>query len=266
MSAAATARAMAAAARIGFRHHLAYRSEIVLQLVSATMVAALHGSLWTAATATRPVIAGEPGEQWRALVLVSWIGVATVATRVHEDIGGRFRDGQIAADLLRPLSLQAGTWARDAGRAAACLLLNTVPLLVMVGLVMPFPAEIRAVNLGLWALSLALAQLCSFGVSFLIGIGAARLGGVLGLAYLKATLVSLLSGAVVPLELFPRWAQEIAFALPFQAMARAPALVLLGRADAGAVLAGQAAWAAGLWLAGVLLWRQVAHTLTVEGG
>lgn len=266
MSGATTAAAMYAAARIGFRHHLAYRSEIALQLLSASMIAALNGSLWTAATASRPVIAGEPGQAWRGLVLVSWIGVATVATRVHEDIGGRFRDGQIAADLLRPLSLQAGAWARDAGRALACLLVNSAPLLVLCGLVIPLPAAIGASNLALWGLSLGLAQVCSFGVSFLIGLGAARLGNIVGLAYLKATLVALLSGAIVPLELFPRLAQSFAFALPFHAMARTPAMVLLGRGAAGPLLLEQAAWALALWVMGALAWRSIARSLTLEGG
>lgn len=261
-----TPRALLAAGRIGFRHHLAYKSEVLLQLLSASLVAALNGALWTAAATARPVIAGEAGESWRGLVLVSWVGVAAVATRVHEDIGGRFRDGQIAADLLRPVSLQAGTWARDAGRALACLLVGSAPLLVLVSLAIPLDLPRDPLTWALWACSLALAHWTNFGISFLLGLAAARLRNVVGLSYLKATLVSLLSGALLPLELLPPLARDIAFALPFHTMARSPAALLLGREPALPLLAEQLAWGLVLWGLGALGWRRVARGLTLEGG
>lgn len=259
-------RPLLAAWRIGFRHHLAYRTEIVLQLFSATMVAALNGMLWTAALVASPVFAGAPGEVWRGLVLVSWAGVPAVATRVHEDIGGRIRDGQIAADLLRPLSLQAGTWARDAGRASACLLVGSVPLLLITALATPLGLSPHPQRWALWAVSLGLAHLTNFGISFLLGLGVVRLRNVVGLSYLKATMVTLFSGALVPLELFPPAVQQVAFALPFHTMGRSPAAVLLGRGDAGALLLEQAAWALGLWALGALAWRRVSRGLVLEGG
>lgn len=259
-------RAMAAAARIGFRHHLAYRSEVVLQLASASLVVGLNGTLWTAAGAARPVIAGEPAEVWRGLVLVAWAGGAAVSTRVHEELGARFADGQIAADLLRPLPLSAGLWARDAGRAAASLLVGTLPLLVLCAVAFPAGLTLAPWQGGLWVASLALAHAANVGLSFLIGLAAMRVRNVVGLSYLKATLVSLFSGALIPLELFPSPLRFVAFCLPFHTFARSPAAVLLGREPALPLLLEQAAWAGGLWVVGVLAWRHAAHILTVEGG
>lgn len=261
-----TPRALLAAWKVGFRHHLAYRTEIVLQLVSACLVAALNGTLWTAATAASPIFGGAPGERWRGLVLVSWAAVPAVATRVHEDIGGRIRDGQIAADLLRPLSLQAGTWARDAGRATACLLVGSLPLLAIIALVAPPGLPPRPLLWAAWALSLGLAHGVNFGISFLLGLAVARVRNVVGLSYLKATLVTLLSGALVPLELFPPVVRQIAFLLPFHTMGRSPAALLLQREPALPLLLEQAAWCLCLWTLGILAWRRVSRGLVLEGG
>lgn len=255
-----------AAWRIGFRHHLAYRTEIALALLSGALVAGLNGTLWTAATAARPVFGGEPGEVWRGLVLVAWASVPAVATRVHEDIGGRIRDGQIAADLLRPLSLQVGTWARDAGRASACLLVGTLPLLGICAAAFPLGLAPSGPRWALWACSLGLAHLTNFGISFLLGLAVVRLRNVVGLSYLKATMVTLFSGALVPLELFPPVVRQIAFLLPFHAMGRSPAALLLGREPAASLLLEQAAWALSLWALGALAWRRVARVLVLEGG
>lgn len=259
-------RALLAAARIGFQHHLAWRTEVVLHLVSAALVAALNGALWTAATAARPVFAGAPGELWRGTVLVAWAGVAAVATRVHEEIGGRFRDGQIASDLLRPLSLQSGTWARDAGRALAALLVGTLPLLLLCAVVFPLGLSTRPGTWALWVVSLGLAHAANFGLSFLIGLAAMRLQSVIGLSYVKATMVSLFSGALIPLDLFPAPVRVLAFALPFHTFARSPAAVLMEREPALPLLLEQAGWVLALWVGGALAWRRVARALTVEGG
>lgn len=259
-------RALLAAARIGFRHHLAYRTEVVMQLVSASLVAALNGSLWTAAMAAAPTIAGLPTETWRTNILIAWVGIGAIATRVHEDIGGRFRDGQIAADLLRPLSLQAGSWARDLGRATAAFGVNALPLLGLCGLMVPLRWPERPGTWLLWSLSIGLAHLANFGLSFLLGLAALRLKNVIGLSYLKATLVTILSGALIPLELLPDGLRQAAFALPFHALARTPAQIFLERGAALPLLVEQAAWGLGLWGLGALAWRRVSDTLTLEGG
>jgi len=261
-----SARPLLAAARVGFRHHLAYRSEVLLQLLSAAMVAGLNGALWTSATATRPVFGGASGEHWRGLVLVSWAGMAAVSTRVHEDLGARFRDGQIAADLLRPASLQAATWARDAGRALASMLVSSAPLLGLCALVVPLGLPGDPARWGLWVCSLLLAHLVNFGLSFLLGLAAAKARNVPGLSYVKTTLVSLLSGALIPLELYPPVVRQIAFLLPFHAMARSPAALLLGVDPPWPILLEQALWALALWALGAWAWRRTARGLVLEGG
>ena len=61
-------KAALAAARIGFTHVFAYRAEIVVQLVSICIVAALNGSLWTVAVRGQTEVAGVPAEIGRAHV------------------------------------------------------------------------------------------------------------------------------------------------------------------------------------------------------
>lgn len=263
----ASARAAGASLRIGFRHVFAYRTEVAIQFVSACIVAGLNGSLWQAATRGQATVAGVPGPEMLSYVVMAWVAVSFFATRVNEDIGQRFRDGQIVADLLRPLSLQLNCYARDLGRALAILLLQTLPLFTVCALVFPVQMPHHPVTWALWFLSLLLSHLANFSLSFIIGVAAFRLHNITGLTHLKATLVSIFSGALIPLELFSaRW-QPLIFALPFHGFAHTPASIFLEReVSVPALLADQAKWALILWVLGALAWRGAARALTVQGG
>ncbi len=260
-------RAISAAFRIGFTHAFAYRAEVAIQLVSISIVAGLNGSLWSVVTHNRSELAGVPAEELLAYVLVAWVAVSFVATRVNEEIGRRFRDGHIATDLLRPMTLQSFWYARDLGRAFATLLLQTTPLFLGCLLLFDLPMPQHPSTWALTLLSLLLAHAINFGLSFLVGVAALPLHNISGLTHLKSTLVSVFSGALIPLELFGPTLRPLVYALPFRGMAHTPASLFLER-DVSVVglLAGQLAWAAALWILGVLAWNAAARTLTVQGG
>ena len=260
-------RAALAAARIGFTHVFAFRAEVLIQLVSISIVAALNGSLWTVATENRTSIGGVPAAEMRAYVLVAWVAVSFAATRVNEDIGRRFRDGHIAGDLLRPMSVQAFWYARDLGRAFGTLLVQSIPLFLGMLLLTDLPLPSRPETWALTLVSLVLGHATNFGLSFLVGTAALPMQNISGLTHLKGTLVSVFSGALIPIELFGPTLRPIVYALPFRALAHTPASIFLERtSDILPLLGFQAGWALALWGLGVLAWRAAARTITVQGG
>lgn len=255
-----------AAAAIGFRHHLAYPTEVAIQLVAACILAGLNGALWTAAAAGQSTIAGVPSLDWRASVLVAWAGIGAIATRVHEDLGERFRDGQIASDLLRPISLPAMVYARDLGRACAAFLVQALPLLALCSLAAPLGLPQSPGRWIAWIAALFGAHLVNVAISFCLGVGAFRLGSATGLGYVKATLVSLFAGVLLPIELFGPGLRAVALALPFHLLGRTPSMVLLGTADLVPMFLELLAWATALWALGLWLWHRAARTFTIAGG
>ena len=255
-----------AAAALGFRHHLAYRSEVAIQLVAAGIVAALNGALWTAAGEATPTLGGVPTTAVRAGVLVAWAGIGAVATRVHEDMGERFWTGEIAADLVRPISLPAMIYARDLGRASASFLVQAVPLLTISACFAPLGLPHAPERWAGWVAALLGAHAVNVGLSFSLGIGAFRMGSATGLTHVKATLVSLFAGALLPLELLSPTLQAVSRCLPFHLLGRTPAQVLVGEGPVLPLLAEQAVWAAALWGLGLWLWRRTSRSFTIQGG
>ena len=258
---------MVASFRIGARTVFAYRSEAIVTLLSASLMASLNGLLWQAATRGRPGIAGVPADELLSYVVMAWVAVSFFASKVNEDIGRRFREGQITADLLRPMSLQAQCYCREVGRACATLFLQTLPMFFLgffaFGVNLPHHPQTWL----FWGISLLLSHAINFGLSFLVGLAAFPLKNISGLTHVKGTLVSIFSGALIPLDLYQGTLRDVVFMLPFHSMAHTPTSIFLERdVPVAGLLAEQAAWAAVLWLGGVIGWRHAQRVLTVQGG
>jgi ABC-2 type transport system permease protein len=79
----------------------------------------------------------------------------------------------------------------------------------------------------------------------------------------------LLSGYLVPLELFPGWVKTLTYVLPFRYMLGFPVEILIGAADPGELwrgLAIQWAYAAGSTVCALLLWRAGVRRFGAFGG
>jgi ABC-2 type transport system permease protein len=78
-----------------------------------------------------------------------------------------------------------------------------------------------------------------------------------------------MSGALVPIVLFPVWLQGVANVLPFQAIVWTPARIYLGTihgTEAVMWLAIEAAWGVGLWILARLMWKVAVRKLVIQGG
>ena len=90
-----------------------------------------------------------------------------------------------------------------------------------------------------------------------------------GIATLFGGMIATLGGLIIPLQLFPDWAQPIIYALPFAGMLDLPARLYTGNiAPAGLVwvLAHQLGWTAILVVAGRLALARGTRRIVVQGG
>ena len=85
----------------------------------------------------------------------------------------------------------------------------------------------------------------------------------------KSALLSFLTGQLIPISLFPEFAQNIFGFLPFSSMVYTPVMVYLGKySGSGLALAlgKQALWVVLLYWLGSVIWKQVVKRLVVLGG
>jgi ABC-2 type transport system permease protein len=209
-----------------------------------------------------------------------WLGQVTFTMQPYNldrDVRALVRTGTVAYELVRPVDLYGFWYARALGWRTAPMLLRTVPMLVLAIGLLPLlglpewalgpPASAAAA--GLWMLSLIGALAVSAAITTLMSISLLWTISGEGVAVLLASVVSLFSGMVIPLPLFPDWAQPLLHALPFAGLMDLPARIYTGNIPAGQAgwaLLHQAIWALVLVGLGRWLLGRSAQRIVVQGG
>jgi ABC-2 type transport system permease protein len=209
-----------------------------------------------------------------------WLGQAALSMfpwNVDKDIRDSIRSGAVVYELCRPLDLYGLWYARAIAWRTAPMLLRAVPMLVFAILVLP------AVGFEEWALGLphdaasGMMWLATFAGELLLSCAMSTLLHISlmwtisgdGSRVLLTSVTTLLGGMVIPLPLFPDWAQPILGALPFAGLMDLPARVYTGHIAGAAAWTGllvQLGWTLALiWLGRAILARGT-RRLVVQGG
>jgi ABC-type uncharacterized transport system permease subunit len=176
-------------------------------------------------------------------------------------------DGSIATRLVRPMGLTAQFAAESVGRWSLGFALFSVPLLVAAPWlgVDPLPASPAAG--ALFALSLPLAVAVGMALEFVFAALMATFGwSNWEVERWRSVVGKLLSGAIIPLALYPWGLGAIFEWLPFAAMASAPLRIYTGTGPPLLLLLTQVAWALALWALASWLWRVSRERMVVYGG
>lgn len=184
-------------------------------------------------------------------------------------ISNKIINGGISIDLLKPLDFQMLMLARTSGYSLFNFIVVTIPSVAIIFLV--FGAEMHwGIGLFFFPLGIALAFLINFAIDFAVGLSAFYTESLWEISITKAVIISLLSGALVPLQFFPQAVQHILQFLPFQAiynlpliMATSPNFSLVYYVQ---ILAIQAFWVFLLFAICRLFYSRALKILTISGG
>ena len=208
-----------------------------------------------------------------------WLGQALLAMlpwNADPDIRTMVRSGAVAYELCRPVDLYGLWYARAIAQRTAPTLLRMIPVTIVVVWILP------AVGLGEWklqapelaagaafvvALVAALALSCA--ITVLINISMLWTIAGEGIVMMAATVVAFGSGMIVPLPLFPEWAQRVLAWLPFAGVVDLPFRVYNGAiptSELWFVLARQVGWTLILVLFGRWLLARAMRRIVVQGG
>ena len=213
-------------------------------------------------------------------ITYTWVGQALLALMPwfgDPDVSAAVRTGAVSYDRLRPVDFYSLWYFRAAGWIAARVLPRAALMLAFAAIVLPLvglgdwswrlPASATAGVL--FAISLVLALALSASMVMLLNIGIAASLNARGVNALAAGPVILLSGNLLPLGLFPDWAQIALLAQPFAGLLDIPLRIYFGMLDGPAALAGlgvQAFWIAALIALGRAWLARVLRSLEMQGG
>jgi ABC-2 type transport system permease protein len=253
--------------RVGLAEAIAYRAEFLVWMLSMTMPLVML-ALMSAVSREAP-IGRFDGPAFVAYYLVTLIVRQLSGAWVMWEIVREIREGTLAMRLLRPIHPLAAHSVESLAAIPLRALFSaplTIALLILVG-----GARLShdPVVVGAFALSIVGAWLLNFAVSAIVGTLALYVESSIAIWELWLGGFMLLSGYLVPLELFPAWVERIARGLPFAYLQAVPVEMLTGSGGRRAALAGLGVqWLYALvgWAGMLLFWRRATARFAAYGG
>ena len=266
-STARTLRALPTLFRVGLAGAIAYRGEFLIWILSTNMPLVML-ALWIQVAHEAPV--GRYGEKdFVAYFLATLIVRLLTGSWVVWELSMEVRQGQLGMRLLRPIHPFV-SYAADNLAALPIRVLLSLP--IALGAFAWIGAGTIRATWGHWLIA-PLAIFGAWAIVFcaMLAIGALSLLWESALAVFDAWLglYFVLSGYLMPIDLFPPWLARISAWLPFRYCLAFPVETLTGMEPLHACLrdlAVQWTWIAVLLAIALLIWKRGLARYAVYGG
>lgn len=256
-------------ARLRTAAMFAYRNTMLLFLGVSIVQIFMLKKVWGALYAARPGVLAIPLADLIVYLTIANLIVWSFPTHtVSRYLRERIREGSVVFDLVRPVGFVPQMVAQLVGALGGALLIIVIalPVVALAGS-LSLPADAQAA--GMFAVSL----LCAYGIAGLLTMLLSMVAfwtlEIDGLTMLYVLVASFLSGALVPVAVFPGALRTVVEWLPFQATTYVPASIYVGSlagSDAWRAIGLQLTWVVILGLAAALMWRRAMRRVVVQGG
>jgi ABC-2 type transport system permease protein len=252
--------------RVGFAAAVAYRAEMLVWMLTMTMPF-VSLALWSAVSAAGPVGRFHQADfiaYFLATIVVRQLSGSWVVWEIIQEI----KAGSLAGRLLKPIHPLVSYSAENVA-AIPLRALFAAPL-AAIGIAHAggrLPSEPWAIVS--FALALLGAWVITFFVMTLIGTLSFFIESSASIFDIWIACFMILSGYLVPLELFPSWVRKVADVLPFRYTLGFPVEILIGmstRADIVRGLVIQWTYCGASVLAALAFWRAGVRRFGAFGG
>lgn len=210
------------------------------------------------------------------VVLTTVFGFVTFNNDTLWNINTDIKKGTVGNYLIKPISYRGKFAATSLGTLLMMTVLFGLPLytaalvtLCSLGFLPQLTFPLFFAHLGLFLLAALCASLLNDTIAYIFGILCFYTSSGWGLNSLKVTLISFLSGTLLPLAFFPAGLREVVSWMPFAGMSQNPVLILMMKYNLAESLRSvvlTAVWIVVLELFAKLLFAHAIRKVTVHGG
>jgi ABC-2 type transport system permease protein len=264
-----TLRAYLAVLRGSYMVGIIYRFGFIFTILGNVVYMAVTYYLWRSIYANSVTLRGLTFNETYLYVALGSAVFILFKTYADWFISYEIREGSIAIYLTKPVDYQFYALAVSLGGALMNLTAISLPTALLLVFVFQIPFQF-GLGLLLFPISLVLAYLISFSFDYFIGLTGFYSESIWGISITKEIIISVLSGALIPLQFFPEIFRNILLALPFQAMYYTPLMMIIRPNQDWqtllSMLAVQAAWAIIIFILARLFYNKAVQVLRVAGG
>ena len=248
---------------------LVYRFGFLFTILGNVVYMCVAYFLWRSIYRQSTTIHGLTFEQSFIYIALGSTVFILLKTYAEWAISREINDGKIAVYLTKPLDYQLYWLFLSLGFTVTNLVAITLPTVLLITLVFRVPI-IPGPGLVLFPLSLVMAFLISYNIDYTVGLMAFYTESTWGLSVTKEIIVSVLAGALLPLQFFPAVIQKVLLWLPFQAIYYTPLTMISQPAQSWGtflmMLLIQFVWVILSFIFTRLLYIQAIKVLRLSGG
>lgn len=257
--------------RAGIIECVNYRMALVVMVFGNLLYLTLIYFVWKAifASSGSDVVNGMTFETTMIYLVLATALFNFMEMYIVWEMGRDIQSGKIALNLLKPMKYKDYLFWSVSGSFVVNFVFTFIPTFLIVVLVTKGTITI-GINLIYFVIAVVLAVIINYEIDFIIGTVCLYTESIWGINVMKQAVVTLLSGATIPLAFFPEKLRTVIEYLPFRAIYDTPLTILLSRnPDAGMVaqkLLVSLLWAVVMSLISHLFWRISIRQVTVNGG
>lgn len=256
-------------ARAYLKTQLAWRADVFFNMLFTVTRILFAYLLWGVIFTGKDTVSGFTFHGMLSYYIVSsFLSQLEMSERISSEIFQRIRNGTFSKYMVIPVNIQGYFMAMEAGIVLFYLAFDFLAAFVWVWVFrieFVWVSDVRILACG--ALMAILGLLFMVQLNYYLGILALKYEGIGTLLMIKNNLITLVSGSMVPLILFPEPVLQCLKLLPFYYVTYLPAMLFTGRCveEAGKGLLLLALWCGVIQLLIHVTWRKYSRKFDGAG-
>lgn len=261
-------KSMLALGKMQFIQYNIYKSNFYLFTLNRIVEIAVYIFVWQAIYNQTGNAGGYTITQMTTYYILVFTLSSLSCWGVNEDMAHSIRSGNINKELLNPLSYFQYYFGVNIGEMGFALLIGvTVFIICSIFWGITVPASFT--NFILFIFIILLGIPITFFFTMIVGTVGFYSSSIWGMQILRKSIISIFSGLIAPITLFPSWFQTIANILPFKELIYTPINIWLGEISINEVLLvvlKQIFWGILLYILAKLFFKHAVKKITINGG
>lgn len=257
--------------RLGVLETIQWRIALFVMVLGNLLFLTLIYFLWKAifVSAGTDVVNGMTFEMTMVYLALASSLYGVVELYLVWEIGRNIQSGKIVLDLLRPFRYRRYVFWENSGTLVVNFLVTFIPTFIIVRLMTKDTIPLGW-NLLYFFVAFIFSIIINYNIDFIVGTICLYTESIWGINIMKQMIVSLLSGATIPLAFFPDKVVGVVKYLPFKAIYDTPLTLLLTRDPDLQTVASKLAfslfWVIAISIFSTIFWRVSIKQVTVNGG
>lgn len=254
--------------KMQFKQYTIYKSNFWLFTLNRVVEIVVYIFVWQAVYNQTGDAGGYTLSQMITYYILVFTLIAFATWGINEDMAHSIRNGKINKELLNPLTYFQYYFGMNLGELAFALVVGIATFIICnIFWSVSFPVSIT--NFILFIIVILLGIPITFFLQMIAGTVGFYSNSIWGMQILRQAIISIFSGIIAPITLFPGWFQTLANILPFKELIYTPINIWLGEisiVEVWPIIIKQIIWGIILYIVAKIFFNHAIKKVTINGG